>query len=278
MAHMMFQDSGQEGRSVLGMLEVQVDRDPKTGATIVRSVAPVSTPADAPKATTVFDDGRKSIHTVGGLEGQPSSDELSQILSAIDGVGMKVLLDEVTVTPNNAGMKTEETSSYPEEKFLPLTAYNVTSVNNIQSNSSGSSYMKAEVKTETCAVRVGNTDDKTMMVVRDAAEKGDNMEENPVTLLFLGYTDDASSSQEENEGMLTVERVLITEDGEEHVLGAEMSASPQSPLTQGAEPENGEESKDKTLIPVDGNEARVKDEIEKGDKGKCKACHCCSVM
>lgn len=275
MAHRMFEDSGQEGRSVLGMLAVQVERDPKTGATVVRSVAPVSTPADAPKATAIFDDGRKSIHTIGGTEGQPSSAELSQILSAIDGVGMKVLLDEVTVTPNNVGTKTEETSRSPEEKVPPMTTYNVTSEHSyIQSISSGRSYTEAEMKIEKCAVRVGNADDKTMMVVRDE----DDMEENPVTLLFLGYTDETTEQQEENESMLTVERVLITEDGEEHVLGPETPASPQEPLAQGAEPEDREESKGKTLIPAGGNEAGVKVETEKGDKAKCKTCHCCSVM
>ncbi|TMS15525.1 Palmdelphin [Larimichthys crocea] len=62
MAQRMFHESGQDGRSVLGTVAVQVERDPKTGATVVRSVAPVSAPAGAPMATTVFDDGRKSIH------------------------------------------------------------------------------------------------------------------------------------------------------------------------------------------------------------------------
>ncbi|KAG7216125.1 hypothetical protein INR49_021806 [Caranx melampygus] len=83
----------------------------------------MSTPADAPNITTVFDDGRKSIHAVGGTGCQPSSEELGQILSVIDGVGMTALLDEVTVVPNSdTEMKIEhvEVSRTPEEKVVSL--------------------------------------------------------------------------------------------------------------------------------------------------------------
>uniref|UniRef100_A0A672GH39 Paralemmin n=1 Tax=Salarias fasciatus TaxID=181472 RepID=A0A672GH39_SALFA len=154
---------------------VQVERDPKTGATVVRSVAPVSAPAGGPNATTVFDDGRKSIHALGGSAAQPSTEELGQILSAIDGVGMKVLLEEVAVTPNKAEAKSEDER--------------------------------------------GNR--STTMVVTDVAQQ-----EGPVTLMFLGYTDGTTGedeAQEDQGGPITVERVMITEDGEEHVLGPQTS-------------------------------------------------------
>lgn len=307
MAQRMFPESGQEGRSVLGMLAVQVERDPKTGATIVRSVAPVSTPAGAPKATAVFDDGRKSIHAISGSVGQPSSEELGQILSVIDGVGMKVLLDEVTVTPTKIEREREAVvaSRGSEKKDLALNTHpSTTKEDSRPLGSSRSDDLKAELSREKCAVSVGNTDDKNLMEVRYTTEKGDTvkdqmLEESPVTLLFLGYADattDLSPSQEDQEGAITVERVIITEDGEEHVLGPEMPAPLYSPLDQVAEQGTRKEFQEEAVqeIPSGGNGAGVKVQAEEGDKelhnesppsiaegegrSKHKICQCCSVM
>jgi len=271
------------------MLAVQVERDPKTGATVVRSVAPMSTPAGAPNATTIFDDGRKSIHTVGGSVGQPSSEELGQILSVIDGVGMKVLLDEVSVEPNKAEMKTEnvEISKYLEEKVLSLTTHDAMSKEDyIQQDSSRNNPLEAEMRIEKCSLRAGDAGNETMMVVRDTAGKvhnieGQRLEEDPVTLVFLGYTDDTTGNGlEDHESMPTVERVIITEDGEEHLLEPEVSDSLQLPSAQEAEQQVEKEPQGIALIniPADGNGAGVKAEGEEGDKGKHKTCHCCSIM
>ncbi|XP_070778518.1 paralemmin-1-like [Enoplosus armatus] len=298
MAQRMFHQSGQEGRSVLGTVAVQVERDPKTGATVVRSVAPVSTPAGAPMATTVFDDGRKSIHAVGGVGGQPSTEELGQILSAIDGVGMKVLLDEVTVTPNKAETKIENVDASRAPEGMSFSTHNATSEeDNAQFDTSRSYDLEAELKVEDCALSLGNKEDKKdsgIMAARDIAAEVANvedlrLEEGPVTLVFLGYSDataDEGQDQEDHEGMLTAERVIITEEGEEHVLGPETSASPQA----------GKESQDAVFqdIPLGGNGARAKVQGEGGDKvlrnssspsraegegtSKRKTCQCCSVM
>ncbi|XP_045895316.1 uncharacterized protein LOC123962886 [Micropterus dolomieu] len=293
MAQRMFHESGQEGRSVLGTVAVQVERDPKTGATVIRSVAPVSTPAGAATATTIFDDGRKSIHAVGGMGAQPSTEELGQILSAIDGVGMKVLLDDVTVTPNKAETKLErvDVNRAPEVKVW-------SEEDNKQLDSSRSYDLEAELKNENCAAIMGKKEDKkekrSIMAVRDNVGEVENMEdlrleEGPVTLVFLGYSDattDNGHGQEDNEGMLTVERVIITEEGEEHVLGPDTSASPQT----------GKELQDKVFqdIALDGNGPGVKVQEEGGDKvlrdssspsveevegtSKHMTCQCCSVM
>lgn len=295
MAQRMFHESGQEGRSVLGMLEVQVERDPKTGATVVRSVAPVSTPAGSSTATTIFDDGRKSIHAVGVSGSQPSTEELGQILSVVDGVGMKVLLDEVTVTPNKAETKIEDANRAPEGQVLSFSTRHATSKeDNTQLDSSRSYDLEAELGREDCSLSMGNKEnekeDRSIMAVGDIAGEVGNvedlrLEEGPVTLVFLGYSDaDQADSQEDQEGMITVERVMITEDGEEHVLGPKTSASP--PAVK--------ESHEFQDIPLDGNAAGVKVQGEEGDKGlrnssspstaegdgasKRKTCQCCSVM
>ncbi|XP_022052148.1 uncharacterized protein LOC110952752 [Acanthochromis polyacanthus] len=301
MAQRMFHESGGDGRSVLGMLAVQVERDPKTGATVVRSVSPVSAPAGVPKATAIFDDGRKSIHAVGGPVGQPSPEELGQILNVIDGVGIKVLLDEVRVVPNTEEIKSDAVEDYGDaEEKVPSFAdmSEEDDGDNEQSGSSISDHEEAELMIEKSAVEEGNTDDETLMVVQADAERVDHiederLEEGPVTLMFLGYTD-ATNSQEDQEGEITVERVIITEDGEEHVIGPETSAPLQSPLDQVEE--QGARKEDKVLhdIPLDENGAGVKVQAEEGDAKldissspsktdgddtpKRKTCQCCSVM
>uniref|UniRef100_UPI0037E91833 paralemmin-1-like n=1 Tax=Semicossyphus pulcher TaxID=241346 RepID=UPI0037E91833 len=299
MAQRMFHESGQDGRSVLGTLAVQVERDPKTGVTVVRSVTPVSLSTDAPTATTVFDDGRKSIHAVGGVGGQPSSEELGQILSVIDGVGMKVLLDEVEVTPNKMDTKAEneDPSRAPEAEVLSFSACHAMSEeDNKQFDSSGSYDVKAEPGIESCAVSIENKEEKqeeiSITAVNDIAGEVQNVDEQtlvegPVTLLFLGYTDATTYQGDDpgdDGGMITVERVMITEEGEEHVIGPETS------------PQEEKESQDKVFqdIPLEGNGAGAKVLGEEGDKvvhdspspavaegevtSKRKTCQCCSVM
>nr|XP_057906435.1 paralemmin-2-like [Doryrhamphus excisus] len=263
MAQRMFHESGQDGRSVLGMVAVQVEKDPKTGATVVRSVAPVSTETSATLATTVFDDGRKSIHAVAGSGCQPSTEELGQILSAVDGVGMRVMLDEVTVTPN-------------EESKMVHTEANRIPVGGLQGQHN-SRTPKSDAKVE-----LDNT-----MVVRDATGKEVNMddrnlEENPVTLVFLGYT----NATQETQDMLTAERVIITDDGDEHML------RPQSTLHGGTDQElQGKEGEMQQNIPLKekpqtaqsqednlDKESSSTDAKEGKSQSKRKTCQCCSVM
>ncbi|KAI4800112.1 hypothetical protein KUCAC02_016396 [Chaenocephalus aceratus] len=273
MAQRTFPESGQDGRSVLGMLSVQVERDPKTGAY---------------PTTTVFDDGRKSIHAVGGSGNQPSSEELGQILSIVDGVGMRVLLDEVTVTPEEVKMKNEDANKAPKGKLLSVfsrqneeetpqdtsRSYEVDRSNTLdlktqecsgnnevdRSNEfdlktqecSGNNEVdrsnEFDLKTQECS---GNNEvDRSNLAVRDIPGEVDNvedlnLEEGPVTLVFMGYSD---QSQEEDEGPITVERVMINEEGEETVLG------PQTPRKES------------------------KDVAEGGGTPKRKSCQCCSVM
>ncbi|KAI3360195.1 hypothetical protein L3Q82_014502 [Scortum barcoo] len=299
MAQRGFHESGHYGRSVLGTVAVQVERDHKTGTSVIRSVAPVSTPAGAPTATAVFDDGRKSIHAVGAVGGQPSTKELGQILSAIDGVAMEVLLDEVTVTPNKAETKIEkvEANKATEGKGLSFSTHHATSKEDKKQLDSSRSY-NLELGREDCNVSIENKEerkeDRSFMVAGDIAGQVDKvddqrLEEGPVTLVFMGYTDataDQGQSQEDHDGMITVERVLITDDGEEHVLGPETPAAPQA----------GKESQDQVFqdVPLEGNGAGVKVQGEEDDKGlhnscslsiaegegtpKRKTCQCCSVM
>lgn len=269
------------------MVAVQVERDPKTGVAVVRSVAPVSTPTGAPNTTTVFDDGRMTIHAVGGSGSQPSTKELEQILSVIDGVGMKVMLDEVTVTTNQSeNIETRRRTS--EEKSL-----SPSHATSMEENPQGDSTRSYELETQNC---VRSQENRSTVVVRDAAGEVGNVEDErledvPVTLMFLGYTDATTGqghSQEDQEGRLSVERLLITKDGEERVLRSEMSSS-EKEVDQDAE--KGEVFQD---ISLDGKGAGVRAQGQGGDEGlqkppaastaagggtsKHKSCQCCSVM
>ncbi|XP_029913550.1 paralemmin-2-like [Myripristis murdjan] len=334
MTQKMFHESRQDGRSVLGMVAVQVERDPKTGATVIRSVAPMSAPDGAAMAT-VFDDGRKSVHAVGGSGGQPSAEELGQILSVVDGVGMHVLLDEVTVTPNKGKIKIENvegsrTLQEKEGKVLSYSTHHAVSPEKTKPlESTGGNKPKAELEIEGCNESGREEDEQeeeSVVVVKEAAGKVGNMEdqaveykmeEGPVTLTFLGYTDATSGQgqsqslsvgQEDHGGFLTVERVIITDEGEEQVLGPVTSASSQSqssseglkdPAVSGGDknadlgggaqkPTKEEAFQD---IPLDGNGEGVTLQGKDADHNsvspsrsegegtpKRKTCQCCSVM
>ncbi|XP_068192752.1 paralemmin-1-like [Antennarius striatus] len=298
MEQRIFAEERNDGRSVLGTLAVQVERDPRTGATVVRSVTPVSPPAGAPVAVPLFDDGRKSIHAVSGEGVEPSTEELGQILSVIDGVGMKVLLDEVTVTPfkGEAKIKNEDVNTVPERQVMSDPTRHREEDTALKETSKGSE-LEAQLKVKDSAETTGTVkenEDKRIMVDQNIAEEISDMEvqnldERPVTLLFLGYTDSTpvqDQDQENYEGMLTAERVIISDEGEEEVVA---SASPQ---VREASQEHPEVFQD---VPLEGNGAAgVKIQGEEGDKklrdpsllttaeggttSKSKTCQCCSIM
>ncbi|XP_072550372.1 uncharacterized protein [Salminus brasiliensis] len=93
--------NGQLERSVLGVLEIKVERDLKTGATTIKSMAPKPAAALEGTGEAVFDDGRRTVHAVGGVEdNQHSEKDLSQILNAISEVGMQTILGSVAITCN----------------------------------------------------------------------------------------------------------------------------------------------------------------------------------
>ncbi|XP_020794279.2 paralemmin-1-like [Boleophthalmus pectinirostris] len=297
MAQRIYHESGHEGRSVLGMLAVQVEKDPKTGATIVRSVTPVSGTPDSQLAPTIFDDGRKSIHAVGGSAEQPSSEELGQILSVIDGVGMTALLDDVTITPKREITKVEVTKSgqgkaVSSNQLMP-------SVN----NSKGPDF-KEKDRFANVSKTVAATEVRQKTLVIDSSPQVEMTEsemlcEGPVTLMFMGYTDGRGDGEdlgvEEPQGMLTAERVIITDDGEELVIGPDSIAPSQKPAEDMAAQKAPKESQDKAVfqeVPLEGQKEQVPQKVDEGENGhqksestaegqgkpKRKTCQCCTVM
>eukprot|EP00063_Salmo_salar_P084314 XP_014059149.1 PREDICTED: uncharacterized protein LOC106607082 isoform X2 [Salmo salar] len=231
-------ENGLEGRSVLGMVTVQVERDSKTGVTKIRSVVPVS---GAPRALgeTVFNDSRKSVHHVGGAEGQPSAEELGQLLSVINDVGMQVLLDEIPVVPQQkAEEKIEAGSGMEEEVEDPATP---TTLGYTEEEVEVVGYkvdeMDKEIEIGVAEIvegpirptDLGYTEEK----VEDLGYEDDEMDketgvgqvdlvEGTVTLTFLGYTEVKSESEglghEDDRELVEVERVIISDAGEEEIV------------------------------------------------------------
>lgn len=262
------------------MLTVQVERDPKTGATVVKSVAPTSTPDSRPPASAVFDDGRKSIHAVGGSGCHPSTEELGQILSAVDGVGMQVMLDEVTLTLKEADPKTAdaEASRGPFKQIQAPVNQSAAKENRMRLENPGRPNSEDKMTTEVSRLSVRGEEDANATVVRDTAGKEVTvedrvLEESPITLLFLGYAD--STTARENPDMLIAERVMIADDGEESCVA--------NPDESGCEMDQGipQKGKDQTSQVQEDHAhkepPRPTVEERKGPS-KHKTCHCCSVM
>lgn len=295
MAQSIYHENGQDGRSVLGMLAVQVERDPKTGATIVRSVTPVSAPADPQMAPTIFDDGRKSIHAVGASVAQPSSEELGQILSAIDGVGMTALLDDVSITPTAKITKGDDAKRAHEK--VPSSNQEMSSKNSSKAlNLKEKGGVGGTTKTKDTSEIRQNTLVADSSPVVEVAES-EMLCEGPVTLVFMGYTDgrpeeEALGAEDEPQGMLTAQRVIITDEGEELVLGQDSATPPQKSPEQVAVKEASKESQVFQDVPLDGKSERAPEIAADGGKGqqksdsiadaqgkpKRKTCQCCTMM
>ncbi|XP_024228930.1 paralemmin-1 [Oncorhynchus tshawytscha] len=234
-------ENGLEGRSVLGMVAVQVERDSKTGVTKIRSVVPVS---GAPRALgeTVFNDSRKSVHHVGGAEGQPSAEELGQLLSVLNDVGMQVLLDEIPVVPQQKAEEKIEVGGGMEEE-----------VDNVEDPATPTSLGYTEEEVEVVEHEDDEMDEEVEIGVVEIVEgptrltdlgyaeekvedlgcEDDEMDketgvgqvdlvEGTVTLTFLGYTEVKSEREglghEDDRELVEVERVIISDAGEEEIV------------------------------------------------------------
>lgn len=271
---------------------MQIERDPKTGNTTITSVTPVSTADGAPTTTTLFDDGRKSIHAVGAHGNQPSTEELGQILSMIDGIGMEMVLDNVSVLPN----RPEGSNRAADSKGLHVASLMSSSAGPSQQVASCTSYQfDSEVSRSSRASATDNKAEKTqadrsIVTLEDIArETGQaqvqSLERDPVTLVFMGYRDSVSDRGRGDEvegGMLTAERVMITDDGEEYVLGQEALANAQKDANAPVSEENGAaraevQGGDAAKVPSESASPR-KEKPGPGGSSRCRKCQCCVVM
>lgn len=212
-------------------MTIQVKRDPWTGAAVVTSVASLSTIDGASLATTVFDDERKSVHTVGCPGGQPPDQEQGEILSIINEIGMKLLLDEVMKV-----MKSHQTRQMQrkrrqlhqkENSCLFSPCHGISEEEDVQFVSSRGYNLEHKLLKVGYAPSIGNKgdtkEDRSIMVVRDVVGNTENQswewcQVNPVSLGCSNSKREQNHSQDNYEGMVAMERVIITDDGEEHIL------------------------------------------------------------
>ncbi|KAI1884032.1 hypothetical protein AGOR_G00222200 [Albula goreensis] len=92
-------ENGRETRSVLGVVEVQVERDLKTGATVIRSVAPRGE-AGVAAGIRCLTTGTGASCGSGGAGPDPDPEELGQILDVLKGAGLQAVLGGAKVVPN----------------------------------------------------------------------------------------------------------------------------------------------------------------------------------
>ncbi|KAK1799252.1 hypothetical protein P4O66_007494, partial [Electrophorus voltai] len=104
-------ENGQLKRSVLGILEVQGERELKTGATTM-IMASLSAVAPEAPGEIVFDDDHQTVHTMRGIKDRlPSGKELNQILEVVSEVSVQGTLDSVALTCNESCGEQKETEA-----------------------------------------------------------------------------------------------------------------------------------------------------------------------
>ncbi|XP_036446469.1 paralemmin-1-like isoform X1 [Colossoma macropomum] len=264
---------GQLERSVLGVLEIQVERDPKTGATTIKSMAPLSSAALDATGQAVFDDGRRTVHAVGEVEGsQHSEEELSQILNAISEEGMQTILNGVAITCNKeqgeqkekkaeTGEPEVEQSSEDAGEPTDLThdalqqekkQHRSSAVSKPEEEEGGLNERRDVVDEEErdkVKVREGEVgvEEDEWEVVNCRPEEGLD----PVVLTFLGFTQVQTGSglgYEDEGGLLKVEQVFIASDNDSKVDPSEEL----SPITAEKIPEHEESTKCEESQPEPG--------------------------
>ncbi|KAJ8251765.1 hypothetical protein GJAV_G00225200 [Gymnothorax javanicus] len=271
--------NGPEERSVLGMVELQVERDLKTGATVILSVAPVAPGQTGAPGETVFDDGRRHVQALGGVT--PGPEELGQILDVLKGAGLQALLGDTKVVPNGRGEQEKGEEPEPkeegqlnkgegpgqdakewdelggkeagpdnkgegmetEQEGLSIHAQNGPETDtDVSCNITHSALQQeANLSAESSKERMESPE----MGVRgqEAVSNGETDMNaagwaGPVTMTFLGFTE-AEPEEDAGGEVVHVERVLITEEGDEPLPpgGAKVyCAIPQTDLPTEGEP------------------------------------------
>ncbi|KAI4893926.1 hypothetical protein NFI96_024849 [Prochilodus magdalenae] len=246
------------GRRVLGVLEIQVERDPKTGATTIKSMAPLSAAALDTAGQAVFDDGRRTVHAVGEAEGSHhSEEELSQILNNISEVGMQTILDGVTITCKEEQIAQEEKraeTGQPENEQSSEGAGEPTDL--AYSTLHEEIEVQGSLAVSKTELEEGGLDERRDVADEKEQNEGEGKVEvaedewemvtcrpeeglDPVVLTFLGFTQIQTGSglgYEDEGGLMKVEQVFIA-TGEDPIKDP---SEKQNPVTAENIPEHEE--------------------------------------
>ncbi|XP_062386917.1 nucleolin-like [Sardina pilchardus] len=226
--------NGGEDRSVLGRLEVRVERDLRTGATVVKSVAPLppgDPPGVTPMETVVFDDGRKCVRAVSGgpsgAQSEASAEDLDRVLNTLDEVGVPVLLEaRGLVAPSVEGLGGREEAEVEEEELEEEEEEEEDTEEETLDPKEDSVNMREESVGDADGVwEKGESADEKVIDTEEEEEEEEEEEAfrpeeglDPITLTFLGFSQAASEPGQGNEddgSLVRVERVLIHEYSDE---------------------------------------------------------------
>ncbi|KAJ8404165.1 hypothetical protein AAFF_G00339380 [Aldrovandia affinis] len=233
-------ENGQEARSVLGVVEVQVERDLKTGATVVMSVAPVAPGGIGAPGQTVFDDGHRSVQAMeerGAAD--PGPEELGQILNVLTGAGLQALLDKVTVIPNGREENEQKEEVEEEEQREEVEEERREEVEERREEVEEEEERRedVEVEVENAPQQEGTPSTKGPPASSESPQPGAGGEEEagrswggPVTMTFLGFqeAEPGQGCGEDDAGdIMRAERVFVTDEVEEPPsVGAEEPPAP----------------------------------------------------
>lgn len=211
-----------------------MERDPKTGATTIKSMAPLSAAAVEAAGEAVFDDGRRTVHAIRGVEGSPHlEEELSQILNAISEVVMQTILDGVAQEQENqkekAAVPEVEPTSESADGSPDLTHETLQEEKAPEKEDHGSLAVSKTEKQEPRPNERPHIEDKEEVVEEKERERKVTLEEDdwemvncrpeegldPVVLTFLGFTQvqtDSGLGYEDDGAVLKVEQVIIASE------------------------------------------------------------------
>ncbi|XP_061079220.1 paralemmin-1-like [Conger conger] len=231
-------NNGQEVRSVLGVVELQVERDLKTGATVILSVAPVAPNLAGAAGETVFDDGRRSVQAVGDTGAPPGPEELGQILDVLTGAGLQALLGDTKKGERSEERDNQEARREEEEEVQQEVQHTCAEENGFEVDTDvGSASTHNALQQEVTASPSASQERRESPQVGGAGKGGRHTEAEgwggPVTMTFLGF---AEVGPEEEGEVIRAERVIITEEGDEPPPGgAENPSVPPAPIANPTE-------------------------------------------
>ncbi|XP_049323591.1 paralemmin-2 isoform X4 [Astyanax mexicanus] len=250
--------NGQRERSVLEVMEIQVERDPKTGATNIKSMAPVAEPVPAAAAAAldatgeaVFDDGRGTVQPVGAtdvigqLDMQTGPDGDVRIVCDKELGAPEVETGDPEVETGDPEVETgdpEVETGDPEvvehstedlQKTTDSTHNSIQQVKTPEKEDEPEEVQRNDMDVSEAKVQQKEEGDEEWEMVNCRPEEGLD----PVVLSFLGFT----QVQAEDQGaVLKVEQVLI---GGEEVPEMSLSENLSPIMVENVKPGNEESLK-----------------------------------
>ncbi|KAI1886799.1 hypothetical protein AGOR_G00199530 [Albula goreensis] len=243
-------ENGQQEQSVLGVVEVQVEQDVKTGATTIMSASSlpsVSLGEAVDLRETVLEDGLSTAQAAEGGGAESTPQELGQNLAAEAESGVGAVPEEAAAIPNGTQEGEDETQKpFAEDKDADADS----TLNPPQQEDLAGTLQSESVSPGQGEGGLEGVGPATQLV------------EDPVLLLASSEAEPGQDVGEEDAGeIMRAERVLVTDEGDEVAeAGEEKEQPPDSPTDLTPSPDGSAPVETPALeapepVPEDGAEA-----------------------